>query len=137
MIRFMVLLVVLPVQAEIVKCVNKDGNVAYRDRPCRHMERRLSIERDYANELSLALPAEDQRIIRQIRREREARRTRRIRRRNAAVSEFVREYEAKEARCVEYKEDYRAMLRFKRRNGSPGKDYESQVIRRMREACSD
>ncbi len=136
MFRYLLLVAALPVSAEIQKCVDLDGETTYQDRPCQVPEHRVEINRKYANELPLATSPEAQKVLSAIAEERKARRKQHIRQRNRAIREFAREYERKKARCREIKEEYHAMQRYKRRNGSPGRDYESRLIKRMREACS-
>lgn len=122
--------------AEIEKCISRSGDVSYKDKPCSRDETRAEIDRDFANELPLATSKETKEVFAAIARERKVRDAERMRRQNEAIRAFSRKYEAKQALCEQYKETYAALLRFKRRNGNLARDYESEVIRSMREACS-
>jgi len=130
------LLVALPAGAEVQKCVNAQGRISYKDTPCTASERKLPIDRDYANDLPLAPSDEAREMLSNIAREREQRMRERVKRRNEAMERYTREFEAKKARCEQYKQEYDALHRFKRRNGNRVEDYESKLVHKMREACS-
>lgn len=136
MMKYLIFLLAFPAAADVEKCVDNLGRVTYQDMPCPIHERRVEINSGYANELPVAPPPEEREAMDRLRQAREARHKAHVNRRNERIRQNARQYEERKARCRQLKEDRQALIKFKRRNGRPGDDYESRLIWQMREACS-
>lgn len=134
--KYFILLIALPVSADIHKCIDQEGAVTYRDMPCSRQERRENIDRNHTNDLPVAPPLEEQKAMEQLSDARKKERAEHVRRRNRAIREYSRQHEQRKARCAKLKEDYRAWERIKRRDGKPGNNQGSKLMRKMRRACS-
>lgn len=134
--KYLLLLLALPASADIHKCVDPGGAVTYQDTPCPAHERSADIDPGYTNDLPVAPPADEREAMARIREARKAEQAQHIRRRNQAIREYTRRYEQRKAKCMQLKKDYRAWVTTRRRDGRPGDNNGSELIRKMRNACS-
>lgn len=134
--RYLLLLLALPASADIHKCVDPNGAVSYQGIPCPADKRSADIDSGYVNDLPVAPPPEEREAMARIREARKARQRQHIRRRDQAIREYTRRYEQRKAQCMQLKQDYRAWVITRRRDGRPGDNNGSELIREMRNACS-
>ena len=121
--------------AEVYKCVNGD-EVVYQDTSCKGAQSNREIDRRYANEMSLAIPASELKEINRQLQQNAAARKLKIRERNDRIEKVIRRHKEKQATCTKAKEGYQKMLLVRRRHGYINGDEETKLLKRMREACS-
>lgn len=122
--------------AEVHKCLGKDEKPVYQDTPCRDPADEQAIDTRFANSLPLRFPDEDARIIREIAHEQRQEEQQRVDARDRRINRTIRQHEAKQARCRELTRRYNDLQDRQRRIGTRDPQGESELIRRMRDACS-
>lgn len=131
-----VLMVIPSASAEVFKCVDDRGRPSYQDTSCPAGKTDAIISLDFANRLDMEIPTADRKEIERINKARRESRESLVRERNARINERLYQLRRKQAKCNTLKADYEEMHIRHRRYGRSDPDAESDLIRRMHEACS-
>jgi hypothetical protein len=129
-------LAIQPVMADVFKCIDDRGRPSYQDTSCSAGESDAEINLDFANQLDMEIPASDMKEIERVNEDRRQSRETLIRVRNARIGEKLERFRQKQERCRILKADYQEMHIKRRRYGRSDPDAESDLVRRMQDACS-
>jgi len=121
--------------AEVFKCVDENGGISYQSTSCERPDDRGTVDGLY-NVLPLGIPARDAELIDHIEAEKAKARKERIERRNRRIDRLILRIRKKETTCRLLKTRYDEMRRWQRHHGRGDPKAETDLIKKMREACS-
>lgn len=122
--------------AEVFKCIDENGHASYQDTTCPATAFEANVDTRYVNSLPLGFARKDADLISRLADEANAREQAREKRQREHIDSIARRIKDKQERCKALKADYRDMKLSRRRYGRGDPQVESDLVAKMRDACS-
>ena len=119
--------------ADVYKCIDSRGHTSYQDMSCGHAEVSEPVEHRYANTLPMPVSPADVKSVERFDAQRRKARQQRIKR----LHDRLKALEEKTRRCSTLKASYLDMQTRHSLHRAGNPSAKTNLIRRMREACSN